>query len=292
MNGNEWEYLTLLRAVLHDGSTKDDRTGTGTRSLFGERMVFDLSDGRFPLLTTKRIHTKSVIHELLWMLSGSTSVRDLQKNGVTIWDEWADENGDLGPVYGKQWRAWDAYSPVRESGSPTAEMLAAHGAPICEHRVIDQLGDVIEQIKTNPNSRRLIVSAWNPADVGRMALPPCHLLYQFYVHDGVLSCSVYQRSADVFLGVPFNVASYALLTALVANTCGLVPGTLVWMGGDVHLYSDHVGQAVEQLVRDPRPEPRLRIARDPGTPIDDYRFEDVIIEGYDPHPAIKARVSV
>ena len=261
-------YLELLRHVREHGTRKDDRTGTGTLSVFGYQMRFDLSE-RFPLLTTKKIHTKSVIHELLWFLKGSTNVEYLRANGVTIWDEWADAKGDLGPVYGWQWRSW----------------------PAPDGRSIDQIADVIEMIRKNPDSRRLIVSAWNPADVDKMALPPCHCLFQFYVGGGKLSCQLYQRSADVFLGVPFNIASYALLTLMVAQVTGLKPGDFVHSLGDTHLYANHLEQARLQLTRLPRPLPTMRINPDVKD-IFAFRYEDFVLEGYDPHPHIKAEVAV
>ena len=261
-------YLELLRRVLEDGFEKSDRTGTGTRSLFGYQMRIDLRRS-FPLLTTKKVHLKSIVHELIWFLSGSTNVAYLREHGVSIWDEWADERGELGPVYGHQWRAW----PARDGGA------------------IDQISRVVESIRRDPDSRRHLVSAWNPAEVDRMALPPCHALFQFYVAGGELSCQLYQRSADVFLGVPFNIASYALLTAMMAQVCDLRPGDFVHTFGDVHLYSNHVEQAREQLDREPRPLPRLRL--DPGVrSILDFRYEHVTVEGYDPHPAIRAPIAV
>ena len=261
-------YLDLLRHVLEHGTRKDDRTGTGTLSVFGYQMRFDLRT-HFPLLTTKKIHTKSVIHELLWFLQGSTNVRYLQENGVTIWDEWADAQGELGPVYGAQWRHWNG------SGGPE----------------IDQIRDVVEQIRRNPDSRRLVVSAWNPADIPKMALAPCHALFQFYVADGHLSCQLYQRSADVFLGVPFNIASYALLTLMVAQVCGLKPGDFVHTLGDAHLYLNHLEQAREQLARTPRELPVMRL----NPAVKDlfaFRYEDFTLEGYDPAPAIRAPIAV
>ncbi|MFN7834614.1 MAG: thymidylate synthase [Burkholderiaceae bacterium] len=261
-------YLELLRRVLDDGVDKPDRTGTGTRSVFGHQMRFALSSG-FPLLTTKKLHSKSIVHELLWFLQGSGNVRYLQDNGVSIWDEWADDNGELGPVYGVQWRSW----PGRDG------------------QAIDQIAQVIEQIKTNPDSRRLIVSAWNVADIEKMKLPPCHVLFQFYVARGRLSCQLYQRSADIFLGVPFNIASYALLTHMIAQQCDLQVGDFVWTGGDCHLYNNHVEQAHEQLRRTPMPLPTLRIARCPAS-VFEYRYEDFVIENYQSHPAIKAPVAV
>ena len=261
-------YLDLLRRILDEGVDKSDRTGTGTRSVFGHQLRFDLSAG-FPVVTTKRVHLKSIIVELLWFLRGDTNVRWLQENGVTIWDEWADENGDLGPVYGKQWRSW----PSRDGGT------------------IDQVEDVVRRIRTDPDSRRLVVSAWNVADIDRMKLPPCHALFQFYVAGGKLSCQLYQRSADVFLGVPFNIASYALLTHMVAQQCDLGVGDFVWTGGDTHLYVNHFEQARLQLSREPLPLPQLVIKRRPDS-IFDYRFEDFEFAGYQAHPAIKAPIAV
>ncbi|MFK7962634.1 MAG: thymidylate synthase [Burkholderiaceae bacterium] len=261
-------YLDLMRHVLEHGATKTDRTGTGTRSVFGWQMRFDLADG-FPMVTTKKLHTRSIIHELLWFLSGSTNVDYLKQNGVSIWDEWADEHGELGPVYGHQWRSWP---------TPTGN-------------TIDQISQVVEQIKSTPDSRRLIVSAWNVADIPRMALAPCHALFQFYVADDKLSCQLYQRSADIFLGVPFNIASYALLTEMVAQQCNLQPGDFVWTGGDCHLYSNHLEQAKEQLSREPFALPKLQISRKP-TSLFDYTFDDFEILGYQCHPHIKAPVAV
>ena len=261
-------YLDLLRHVLEHGAAKGDRTGTGTRSVFGYQMRFDLSE-RFPLVTTKKIHTRSVIHELLWFLQGSTNVRYLRENGVTIWDEWADANGELGPVYGAQWRSW----PTPGGGH------------------VDQLAQVLSELQRNPDSRRLVVSAWNVADIPKMALAPCHALFQFYVAEGRLSCQLYQRSADIFLGVPFNIASYALLTLMVAQVAGLKPGEFIHTLGDAHLYLNHLEQAREQLSRVPRGLPVVRLnpaVRD----LFAFRFEDVTIEGYDPHPAIKAPIAV
>ena len=261
-------YLDLLRHVLEHGTRKDDRTGTGTLSVFGYQMRFDLRS-RFPLLTTKKIHTRSVIHELLWFLQGSTNVRYLQENGVTIWDEWADAQGELGPVYGAQWRHWKA----------------------SDGREVDQIRDVVEQIRRNPDSRRLVVSAWNPPEIPRMALAPCHALFQFYVADGHLSCQLYQRSADVFLGVPFNIASYALLTLMVAQVCGLKPGDFVHTLGDAHLYLNHLEQAREQLTRTPRELPVMRL--EPAVKdLFAFRYEDFTLEGYDPAPAIRAPIAV
>ncbi|WP_436408517.1 thymidylate synthase [Agromyces chitinivorans] len=261
-------YEDLLREVLAGGTPKSDRTGTGTRSVFGRQLRFDLAEG-FPLITTKRVHFKSVAYELLWFLRGDSNVRWLQEHGVTIWDEWADASGDLGPVYGVQWRSW-----------PTPS--GAH---------IDQLAQVIEQIRISPDSRRLVVSAWNPADIPDMALAPCHALFQFYVADGKLSCQLYQRSADLFLGVPFNIASYALLTHLVAAQTGLGVGDFVWTGGDCHIYDNHVEQVSEQLTRDPYPYPTLRITADRPS-ISDYEFEDLEVRDYVHHPAIRAAVAV
>ena len=262
------QYLDLLRHIRERGAEKSDRTGTGTKSVFGYQMRFDLAQG-FPALTTKKLHLRSIIHELLWFLAGDTNVAALQANGVTIWDEWADAQGDLGPVYGKQWRRWE---------TP-------------DGRELDQIAGLIELIKRDPGSRRQIVSAWNPGDIGRMALPPCHLLFQTYVANGRLSLQLYQRSADVFLGVPFNIASYALLTHMLAQQAGLEPGDFVWTGGDCHLYANHLEQAREQLGREPRPLPKLTLLRRP-TDIGDYRFEDFEIVGYDPHPHIKAEVAI
>jgi len=261
-------YLDLLRQILDRGVEKADRTGTGTLSLFGHQMRFDLRQG-FPLLTTKKLHLKSIVHELVWFLSGSTNVAYLRENGVTIWDEWADSQGELGPVYGHQWRCW----PAADGGE------------------IDQIARLIEGLKSNPDSRRHIVSAWNPAEIDRMALPPCHALFQFWVANGELSCQLYQRSADVFLGVPFNIASYALLTAMVAQVTGLRPGEFVHTLGDAHLYLNHLEQARLQLAREPRALPRLQL--NPAIrSIFDFRFDDVTIAGYDPHPAIRAPISV
>lgn len=261
-------YLDLMRLVLETGADKADRTGTGTRSVFGHQMRFDLSKG-FPLVTTKKLHLKSIIHELLWFLRGDTNVAYLKEHGVSIWDEWADETGDLGPVYGKQWRSWEG----------------------ADGRVVDQISWLMEEIRRNPDSRRLVVSAWNPAELDRMALAPCHCLFQFHVAQGRLSCQLYQRSADIFLGVPFNIASYALLTHMVARVSGLEPGDFVHTFGDAHLYKNHMEQAQTQLARAPRPLPRLRIARDVKS-IFDFQYDDFIIEGYDPWPAIKAPVAV
>ena len=262
------QYLDLLKLILDTGTSKEDRTGTGTLSVFGHQMRFNLADG-FPLLTTKKLHIKSIVHELIWFLQGDTNIRYLKDNGVSIWDEWADENGNLGPVYGHQWRSW----------------------PKPDGSTIDQIADVQEMIRRNPDSRRLIVTAWNPADVPKMALPPCHLLIQFYVANGRLSCQMYQRSADVFLGVPFNIASYALLTAMMAEATGLKPGEFVHTLGDAHLYRNHLDQARLQLTRSPRPLPRLKLAEG-ITDARDFRFEHVAIDGYDPHPHIKAEVAV
>jgi thymidylate synthase len=261
-------YLDLLRHVLDHGTEKADRTGTGTRSVFGWQMRFDLNEG-FPLVTTKKLHLRSIVHELLWFLKGETNIAYLKDNKVGIWDEWADEQGELGPVYGKQWRRWD----TPDGGE------------------IDQIRGVVDEIKRNPDSRRLIVSAWNVADLPRMALMPCHTMFQFYVADGKLSCQLYQRSGDIFLGVPFNIASYALLTHMVAQVCGLGVGDFVHTLGDAHLYSNHFEQAREQLAREPRPLPKLRL--DPHvSDLFDFRFEDIEILDYDPHPAIKAPVAV
>jgi thymidylate synthase len=262
------QYEDFMRHVFEHGVVKADRTGTGTRSWFGYQMRFDLGEG-FPLVTTKKLHLRSIIHELLWFLQGSSNVKYLRDNKVTIWDEWAREDGELGPVYGVQWRSW----PTPDGGS------------------IDQIAQVIQQIRSNPDSRRLIVSAWNVSDIPKMALPPCHLLFQFYVAEGKLSCQLYQRSCDIFLGVPFNIASYALLTHMVAQQCDLGVGDFVWTGGDCHIYSNHFDQVREQLGREPRPYPRLRIRRRPSS-ISDYTFDDFEIVDYDPHPHIKAPVAV
>jgi len=262
------QYHDLLHRILQTGVAKGDRTGTGTRSVFGHQMRFDLAEG-FPLVTTKKLHLRSILHELLWFIAGDTNTQYLNENGVSIWDEWADENGELGPVYGHQWRSWTT------AGGET----------------IDQLADVVEQIKTNPDSRRLIVSAWNVADLPQMALPPCHLLFQFYVADGRLSCQLYQRSADVFLGVPFNIASYALLTQMVAQVTGLRAGEFVHTLGDAHLYDNHIEQAQLQLTREPRPLPTIEI--DPSVEsLFDFRFDHFALNNYDPHPHIKAAVAV
>lgn len=261
-------YLKLMQHVLANGTDKADRTGTGTRSVFGHQMRFDLSEG-FPLLTTKKLHLRSIIHELLWFLKGDTNIKYLKDNNVSIWDEWADENGNLGPVYGYQWRSW----------------------PAPDGRHIDQIANVVEQIKKNPDSRRLIVSAWNPALVDEMALPPCHALFQFYVADGKLSCQLYQRSADIFLGVPFNIASYALLTMMLAQVCGLKPGEFIHTLGDAHLYSNHFEQAELQLSREPRKLPTMNINPDVKD-LFEFKFEDFELVDYDPHPHIKAAVAV
>ncbi|MCI3205785.1 MULTISPECIES: thymidylate synthase [Pandoraea] len=262
------QYLDFMRHVLEHGTDKTDRTGTGTRSVFGYQMRFDLQAG-FPLVTTKKVHIKSIVHELLWFLQGSTNVRYLQENGVSIWNEWADADGELGPVYGAQWRSW----PTPDGGH------------------IDQITQIVDQIRSTPDSRRLIVSAWNVGEIPRMALPPCHAFFQFYVADGKLSCQLYQRSADIFLGVPFNIASYALLTHMVAQQTGLDVGDFIWTGGDCHLYNNHLDQVRTQLEREPFPLPKLEIARKPDS-IFDYKFEDFHITGYEAHPHIKAPVAV
>ncbi|MBX3665184.1 MAG: thymidylate synthase [Burkholderiales bacterium] len=261
-------YLDLLRHVLEHGTEKTDRTGTGTISVFGAQLRFDLAAG-FPLVTTKKVHLKSIIHELLWFLKGDTNVKYLQDNGVSIWNEWARAGGDLGPVYGHQWRSW----------------------PAADGRRIDQIAQVLEQLKKNPDSRRMIVSAWNVADLDKMALMPCHAFFQFYVADGKLSCQLYQRSADMFLGVPFNIASYALLTLMIAQVCGLKPGDFVHSFGDTHVYLNHRNQVKEQLSREPRPLPRMKL----NPAVKDlfaFRYEDFTLEGYDPHPAIRAPVAI
>ncbi|KQT57208.1 thymidylate synthase [Methylobacterium sp. Leaf456] len=261
-------YHDLLTRILDGGTRKEDRTGTGTLSVFGHQMRFDLAEG-FPLVTTKQLHLRSIIHELLWFLKGDTNVRYLRENGVTIWDEWADASGDLGPVYGRQWRSWE------KPGGGT----------------VDQIAWVLDEIARNPDSRRLVVSAWNPADLDKMALAPCHCLFQFYVADGRLSCQLYQRSADVFLGVPFNIASYALLTAMMAQVTGYAPGDFVHTFGDAHLYANHLDQARLQLSREPRPLPKLRLTPEVRS-LFDFTFADIAIEDYAPHPAIKAPVAV
>lgn len=262
------QYHDLMRHVLANGAKKEDRTGTGTLSVFGHQMRFNLADG-FPLMTTKKLHTKSIIHELLWFLKGDTNIAYLKENGVSIWDEWADENGNLGPVYGHQWRSW----------------------PTPDGHQIDQISNLLHMIKTNPDSRRLIVSAWNVADIGKMALPPCHCLFQFYVADGKLSCQLYQRSADIFLGVPFNIASYALLTLMIAQVCGLQPGDFVHTLGDAHLYLNHIEQAELQLTREERALPDMHL-NPHVTNLFDFKFEDFEVVGYDPHPTIKAPIAV
>jgi len=262
------QYLDLMRHVRDNGTKKEDRTGTGTVSVFGHQMRFDLSEG-FPMVTTKKCHLKSIIHELLWFLSGDTNIKYLQENGVRIWNEWADEDGNLGPVYGYQWRNW----------------------PAAGGKHIDQITQIIEQIKNNPDSRRIIVSAWNVGEIENMALPPCHMMFQFYVADGKLSCQLYQRSADIFLGVPFNIASYALLTMMVAQVCDLAPGDFVHTLGDAHLYSNHLEQVDEQLSRKPFPLPQMKINQDVKS-IFDFKFEDFELVGYEAHPHIKAAVAV
>lgn len=262
------QYETLLEHVYKTGVDKNDRTGVGTRSVFGYQMRFNLAEG-FPLVTTKKLHIRSIVHELLWFLSGSSNIKYLHDNGVSIWDEWADENGDLGPVYGVQWRSW----------------------PAADGRKIDQITNLVEGIKRNPDSRRHLVVAWNPTEVDKMALPPCHCLFQFYVANGKLSCQLYQRSCDIFLGVPFNIASYSLLTHMIAQQCDLDVGDFVWTGGDCHIYKNHFEQVELQLSRTPRAYPKLVICRKPAS-IFDYKFEDFVIEGYDPWPHIKAPIAV
>jgi thymidylate synthase len=262
------QYLELMRQAREHGARKTDRTGTGTLSVFGHQMRFDLRAG-FPLVTTKKLHTRSIVYELLWFLRGDSDVRYLREHGVSIWDEWADAEGELGPVYGKQWRSW----------------------PTADGRHIDQIADVLQQLRTNPHSRRMLVSAWNVGELDRMALLPCHALFQFYVADGCLSCQLYQRSADIFLGVPFNIASYALLTHMVAQQCGFEPGEFIWTGGDCHLYVNHLEQADLQLARKPLALPRLDIRRKPAS-LFDYEFADFEFAGYEPHPAIRAPVAV
>ena len=262
------QYLDLLREIRDNGVTKTDRTGVGTKSIFGHQMRFNLQDG-FPLLTTKKVFLKGIIYELLWFLKGDTNIKFLTDNNVHIWDEWADDNGDLGYVYGKQWRSWEA----------------------TDGRVIDQISQVVDLIKNHPDSRRILVTAWNPAEIDKMALPPCHCLFQFYVADGKLSCQLYQRSADTFLGVPFNIASYALLTMMLAQVCGLEPGEFIHTTGDTHIYLNHLEQVNEQLSREPRPLPKMIINPDVKS-IFDFKYEDFKLEGYDPYPAIKAPVAV
>lgn len=262
------QYLDLLREIRDNGVTKTDRTGVGTKSIFGHQMRFNLQDG-FPLLTTKKVFLKGIIYELLWFLKGDTNIKFLTDNNVHIWDEWADENGDLGYVYGKQWRSWEA----------------------TDGRVIDQISQVVDLIKNHPDSRRILVTAWNPAEIDKMALPPCHCLFQFYVADGKLSCQLYQRSADTFLGVPFNIASYSLLTMMLAQVCGLEPGEFIHTTGDTHIYLNHLEQVNEQLSREPRPLPKMIINPDVKS-IFDFKYEDFKLEGYDPYPAIKAPVAV
>lgn len=262
------QYLDLLNHVLENGNLKEDRTGTGTKSIFGYQMRFNLQEG-FPLVTTKKLHLRSIIHELLWFLQGNTNIDYLHQNKVTIWDEWADENGDLGPVYGKQWRAWETK----------------------EGKVVDQISELIEQIKTNPNSRRLLVNAWNVGEINNMALPPCHILFQFYVANGKLSCQLYQRSADIFLGVPFNIASYAILTHMIAQVCNLEVGDFVHTIGDAHLYTNHFDQARLQLSRSPYPLPELKLNKEIKN-IFDFRFEDIEIINYQSHPTIKAPIAI
>ena len=262
------QYLDLLREIRDNGVTKTDRTGVGTKSIFGHQMRFNLQDG-FPLLTTKKVFLKGIIYELLWFLKGDTNIKFLTDNNVHIWDEWADENGDLGYVYGKQWRSWET----------------------TDGRVIDQISQVVDLIKNHPDSRRILVTAWNPAEIDKMALPPCHCLFQFYVADGKLSCQLYQRSADTFLGVPFNIASYALLTMMLAQVCGLKPGEFIHTTGDTHIYLNHLNQVNEQLSREPRPLPKMIINPDVKS-IFDFKYEDFKLEGYDPYPAIKAPVAI
>ncbi|MCQ9170733.1 thymidylate synthase [Corynebacterium amycolatum] len=265
--GIQTPYEDLLREILADGAAKSDRTGTGTRSVFGRQLRFDLSEG-FPLITTKKVHLKSIVYELLWFLRGDSNVQWLQDRGVTIWDEWADDNGDLGPVYGVQWRSW----------------------PTPDGHHIDQIAQALETLKSNPDSRRNIVSAWNVSEISNMALPPCHLLFQFYVADGKLSCQLYQRSADMFLGVPFNIASYALLTHMMAQQAGLDVGEFIWTGGDCHIYDNHIEQCELQVSREPRPYPTLKLRK--ADSIFDYAYEDIKVIGYDPHPLIRGQVAV
>jgi thymidylate synthase len=296
------QYHDLLRLVLNQGQPRADRTGTGTLSIFGAQARFDVRE-TFPLLTTKKLHLKSIIYELLWFLRGDTNVKYLKDHGVTIWNEWADEHGNLGPVYGKQWRQWAKTSPPRDSllNQPTLFDLSEldEGASVTplgprvrgKKTGFDQIEHVIDEIKKNPDSRRLIVNAWNVLDINSMALPPCHVLFQFYVNDGELSCQLYQRSADLFLGVPFNIASYSLLTMMVAQVCGLRPGEFIHTFGDLHLYQNHLDQAREQLSRECRPLPRMKLNPKVRN-IQDFKFEDFELVGYDPHPGIKAPIAV
>lgn len=279
------QYHDLLKDILENGTKKGDRTGTGTISLFGPQMSFDLSKG-FPLVTTKKVFWRGVVEELLWMLRGETNVKSLQAKGVKIWDEWADPNGELGPVYGQQWRSWTAVRSVRSEVPGEATEWDE------EHFHIDQIAEVVQRITEKPDDRRLIVTAWNPADISRMKLPPCHCFFQFYVSNGELSCKLYQRSADMFLGVPFNIASYALLTHIIAHQTNLKPGRFVHTFGDAHIYLNHIDQVREQLSREPRPLPTLRIDDCGQTDPESYEFEDFKLDGYDPHPAIKGEVSV
>lgn len=274
------QYLDLLRKTLEEGVDRGDRTATGTRSIFGHQARYNLAEG-FPLLTTKKLHIRSIVHELLWMIKGQTNVEYLQNNRVTIWDEWVNDEGELGPVYGKQWRSWEAFDPI--PGSEPQTYLP---------RAIDQLQETIDRIQTDPNSRRHVVTAWNPADVPKMALPACHMQFQFYVANGKLSCQMYQRSADLFLGVPFNIASYALLTHMVAHVTGLAPGEFIHTLGDAHIYHNHFEQVEKQLAREPGPLPTLEIVREGITNINDFRYEDFKIVGYEAHSRIPAQVAV
>lgn len=279
---HDYPYFELVERILKDGVQKGDRTGTGTLSVFGHQMRFDLTGGSIPMLTSKKMHIRSIIHELLWYLAGDTNVKYLQDNGVRIWNEWADANGDLGPVYGAQWRSWKRYS----------EMGNKEGQPVvtCREESIDQIGQVIETLRTNPNDRRMIVSAWNVADIPDMRLPPCHLLFQFWSNNGKLSCQLYQRSCDVGLGVPFNIVQYSILTHMIANVVGMEAAEFIWTGGDVHIYNDHVDALSEQIFREPYPSPFLRLPKRDN--INDYVYDDFVIEGYESHPAIKMEVSV
>lgn len=274
-------YQDYLKRILAEGTEKTDRTGTGTISIFGAQMRFDLSKG-FPLLTTKKVHMKSIVHELLWFLKGSTNTKYLKDNGVTIWDEWASESGDLGPVYGKQWRSWTRFE--REESLPD-------GRVVCRETQVDQIEEAMRALRETPDSRRIIVSAWNPSDIPDMALPPCHAFFQFYVANGRLSCQLYQRSVDSFLGLPFNIASYSLLTEMMAKQAGLLPGDFVWTGGDCHIYLNHLEQVKTLLSREPRELPKLVIENERSS-LFDYVYEDFRLEGYDPHPAISAPVAV
>lgn len=284
----EQQYIELMKKIMEFGADRGDRTGTGTRSLFGEQLECDLGSGFFPLLTTKKVHWKSMVHELLWLISGSTNIKYLKDNGVTIWDEWADENGELGPVYGKQWRRWEHTDVVE---SQVGNWMKPETKIDVSNEVIDQMADLVEKIKNKPEDRRMIVSAWNVGEVPKMKLPPCHMMFQCYVANGKLSLKMYQRSADLFLGVPFNIASYALLTHMLAQVTGLGVGKFIISFGDVHIYKNHFEQVREQLSRPMKTPPRIEISKD-VTSIDGFKFEDITLHDYDPHPAIKAPVAV